>query len=353
MPVYSLLVGTYTRSEPHAPQAQGEGIHWMTFRDGDLSPGDVAARVVNPSFVALHPQGHTVYAVSEVEHGSVHSFRIAAPGEALEPLGIHSTQGESPAHVSVNPAGDALFAVNYSSGASVLAYTLESSGLPVGTPRSAAHRGQGPNAARQEAPHAHCARPSPDGQHLYVVDLGTDEVVAYGAGSLEHLHTLALPPGSGPRHLSFSPDGTVGFLSLELSSELAVVRRDPASGTLALLQIHRTFLGTGRGPNLTAEVLVSPCGRFAYVSNRGRDTVTVFHWDGERAEAALLAEMPSLGRTPRSMVFAPGATHLLIGNQDSSSVTVYARDAVTGGLDSPRTVRCPTPTSLCFLPDPS
>lgn len=349
MPLQHLLVGTYTRPEPHAPHARGEGLRWMTFEGGDLRPGGVAARPVNPSFVAVHPGGRVVYAVSERMDGTVHSYRITEPGRALEPLGVQSTHGAAPAHVSVAPDGHTLFAVNYVSGASVLAYPLAPDGRPSGEPWTATHAGHGKDAARQEGPHAHCARPSPDGRHLYVADLGTDEVVVYEA-ALTRLQALALPPGSGPRHLGFGPDGAVGFISLELTSELAVVRRDPASGLLTLTQVCPTFSGASLGANLTAEVLVSPCGRFVYVSNRGRDTVAVFGWNGERA--GLLTETPTLGRTPRGMVLSPGGTHLLIANQDSDNVTVYARDADTGQLEGARTVPCPTPTSLCFVPGP-
>jgi 6-phosphogluconolactonase len=355
MPADQLLVGTYTRPEAHAPNAHGQGIHLMTFEGGELNLRGVAAELTNPSFIAVHPQGQAVYAVSEVRQGALHVYRVRPGDQTLEPLEVYSTQGAAPAHVSLDPAGTRLLTVNYVSGASLLVYRVQpATGELLPGPATAQHHGQSIHAERQQSPHAHCARASWDGQHVYVTDLGTDEVVTYPAEwqetPLTRLSTLRLPAGSGPRHLSFHPDGRFGFISLELSSELAVVRRDPEGGQLTLLQQLSTLEGAPADGNLPAEVLVSPCGSFLCVSNRGRNTVALFSWDSEAAQARLVAEVSTLGQTPRSMAFSPCGTFLLVANQDSATITVFSWDSSRGHLEPLRTVTCPTPTSLCFLP---
>ncbi|WP_019012415.1 lactonase family protein [Deinococcus aquatilis] len=187
-----------------------------------------------------------------------------------------------------------------------------------------------------------------------MTDLGSDEVVVYPgecqALPLTRLSTLRLPAGSGPRHLSFHPSGRYGFISLKLSSELAVVRRDPEGGQLTLLQRLSTLVKGPADGNLPAEVLVSPCGSFVCVSNRGRNTVALFVWDPEETRAQLVREIPTLGQTPRSMTFTPCGTFLLVANQDSETITVFSWDCSLGRLEAVQRVPCPTPTSLCFLP---
>ncbi|MFB9991019.1 lactonase family protein [Deinococcus oregonensis] len=355
MTAFHLLVGTYTQPEPHAPNAHSQGIQLLTFNAGELSLRGVAAELTNPSFIAVHPQGQAVYAVSEVSQGTLHVYRVRPGNQTLEPGEVYSTQGAAPAHVSLDAAGTRLFTVNYVSGASILAYrVLPATGELLPGPATARHQGQSVHAGRQESPHAHCARASWDGRHLYVTDLGTDEVVTYPAEwqapALTRLNTLRLPAGCGPRHLSFHPDGQFGFISLELSSELAVVSRDPASGQLTLLQRLSTLVDGPANGNLPAEVLVSPCASFICVSNRGRNTVALLTWDSEAAQARLVAEVPTLGQTPRSMAFTPCGTFLLVANQDSATITVFSWDSSRGHLEPLRTVPCPTPTSLCFLP---
>lgn len=350
-----LFVGSYTRPEPHVPHAQGRGIAALDFDTdaGTLRPLAVHAGPANPTFLAAHPDGKTLYAVGEVENGTLSAFEVGSQG-ALRPLGAQPTEGGAPVQVDLGASGRFAYAVNYAGGKSIVAFPI----LPDGSlgPRAAAaeHVGKGPNAARQEGPHPHGVQVSPDGRHVYVCDLGTDEVVTYAApsadGALRRLNALRLPPGGGPRHLTLHPSGRFAYAALELGSAVAALGRDAESGALDLRQVLPAQPQDYAGENAPAEVLVSADGRFVYVTNRGHDSVAVFAADGESGALTNLAFVRALGKTPRSAVLSPDGGHLLVANQDSSTIAVFRRDAGTGELSGGVTFACSTPAGLCFLP---
>ncbi len=355
MTIQRFFVGSYTSPLPHAPQAQGRGIYVLSLdsETGQLSPAQLQAELPQPSFLAAHPRLPVLYAVSEVQHGQLSAER-AGPDGALELLGQQSTQGDSPVHVRVDALGRWALTVNYVGGVSVLAYPLDENGHPGPCAARAQHHGHGPDPQRQAEPHPHSVTPAPDARHAYVADLGTDEVVTYdlAAGSLlTRLGTLHLPPGSGPRHLAFNAAGTLAFLTLELSSSVAAIRRDAQSGSLDLLGVFPARPADAAGQASPAEVLVS--GPFVYVSNRGQgstpSSLSVFGIDAGTGALALLQHLPLPGRTPRSCALSPDGAWLLVANQDSSSITVLERDPVSGELKLRNTFDCPTPTSICVL----
>lgn len=366
MTTQRLFVGSYTSPLPHAPEAQGRGIYGLSLdlETGQLSPAHLLAELAQPSFLAAHPRLPVLYAVSEAQSGQLSAEELE-PGGAVQQLGQRFTQGDSPVHVSVDALGRWALTVNYAGGVSVLAYPLGEDGRLEPCAASAQHHGHGPHPQRQAGPHPHSVTPSPDARHAYVADLGTDEVVAYDLAPgalLTRLGSLRLPPGSGPRHLAFQPAGELAFLTLELSASLAALRLEPESGRLDLLGVYPARPADAAGEASPAEVLVSACGQFVYVSNRGQvnqgqanqdqaavpSSLSVFGVGAHGADLRLLQHLLLPGRTPRSCVLSPDGAWLLVANQDSSSITVLSRNAASGQLRLTETVACPTPTSLCF-----
>lgn len=356
MTTQRFFVGSYTSPLPHALEAEGRGVYGLTLdlETGQLSPARVLAELPQPSFLAAHPALPVLYAVSEVQRGQL-SAEQAGPDGSLESLGQQSTQGDSPVHASVDALGRWALTVNYVGGVSVLAYPLDEGGHLGPCAASAQHHGHGPDPQRQAGPHPHSVTPAPDARHAYVADLGTDELVGYDLAPqrlLKRLSALHLSPGSGPRHLAFNAVGTLAFATLELSAQVAALRREPQSGSLELLGLYHARPADAAGQASPAEVLIN--GPFLYVSNRGQDStpssLSVFGIGPDTGALKLLQHLPLPGRTPRSCALSPDGAWLLVANQDSSSITVLARDPASGQLRLRDTFGCPTPTSVCFLP---
>ncbi len=315
-----VFVGCYTEATGGA----GAGITLMRRETstGELTRVGVAARTPSPSFLARHPALPMLYAVNELDEGTVTAFSVAPDG-ALTEVAAHPTGGAHPCHVAVTADGRHLLTANYSSG-SVSVHPLDDSGRPGPHTDVLQLQGRGPNRDRQEGPHAHMVSPDPDGDGVLVVDLGSDRLwhvrLDAGSGRLTDLTPAAVtPPGTGPRHLRRLADGTL-LVAGELAADLSWYRGAP-------LERAGTVKATAAdGVDYPSELVVSPDGRFVYLANRGPDTVTAFAWNG--VSATPIAEVPTGGAWPRHVALIDN--HLYVANERSHSVTVLQIDPDSG-----------------------
>ncbi|MET9765326.1 lactonase family protein [Streptomyces sp. NPDC006372] len=281
--------------------------------------------VPDPSYLALAPDGDTLYAVSETADGAVAAYRV--DGDKLEPAGPPvPVDGNGPTHLGLF-AGHVLTA-NYGSG-SVTAVPVRLDGT---LERSASgvlrHRGAGPHTPRQQGPHAHQVQPDPSGRWAVSVDLGTDSVrvcvLADGAPVL-HRET-ALRPGSGPRHLAFHPDGSYAYVVNELSPSVTVCRWDAAEGLLTPLTETPVLPEAPARDAWPSGIATSPDGRYVWTATRGVDLLSVLAVEGEQLR--LVTTVPCGGRWPRALTATDG--FLYVANERSGDVTWFAVDPGTG-----------------------
>ncbi|MEU5365657.1 lactonase family protein [Streptomyces sp. NPDC005925] len=304
--------------------------------DGALTVLGSATDMPDPSYLALAPDGRTLYAVSETTDGKVAAYDVT--GDAPRPAGPPvSVGGDAPTHVSVF-AGHVLTA-NYGSG-SVTAVPLRPDGTLADAPSAVLqHTGAGPCAPRQQGPHAHQVQPDPSGRWALSVDLGTDSVrvcAPTGAG-FEPRREIALRPGSGPRHLAFHPDGTHAYVVNELTPTVTVCRWDADRGTLRPLAEVPLLPGAPAGDAYPSGVAVSPGGRFVWTATRGEDVLSVLAIEGDGLR--LLATAPCGGHWPRAITESNGV--LYVANERSGDVTWFAVDPTSGVPRRTGSVRVP------------
>ncbi|MFG2515320.1 lactonase family protein [Streptomyces sp. NPDC048584] len=293
---------------------------------GALTVLSTVDAVPDPSYLALSPDGRTLYAVSETAEGAVAAFRVT--GEGTEPAGRPvRVDGSGPTHLSVH-AGHILTA-NYGSG-SVSVVPVRPDGRPGPVSGVFRHSGSGPHPQRQQGPHVHQVRPDPSGRWTVAVDLGTDSVriSALTSGTLVPHREIALRPGSGPRHLAFHPGGSYAYVLNELSPTLVVCHWDAADGALRPLAEIPVLTGTPSGDAYPSGVAVSPDGRFVWTATRGEDVLSVFVVEGEGKELTPLTTVPCGGHWPRAITEADGV--LYVANERSGDVTWFAPDPGTG-----------------------
>jgi 6-phosphogluconolactonase len=327
-----LYVGCYTNEQPI-------GIHVYDWSDpaGRLIQRGEFEGVEQPSFLATHPSGHVLYAVSETappEGGSLVALRIDPVDGSLDIIDSAPSHGGAPCHVSVDAGGRYVYVANYVSG-SVAVYALDHDGRFGELIATRQHCGSGPS-ARQHGPHAHCIVPGPVGDCAYAVDLGTDRVMHY-VHETQHgddafvLHDeLVLDAGAGPRQLAFHPELPVGFLVCELDSTIVTLDIDPTDGRVTRRRSCSTLPDHFEGESIAAEVRVHPNGRYVYASNRGHDSIAVFGFIESAERLEPLGHVSSGGRTPRSFTVHPSGRALLVANQDSDAVEAFDIDAATG-----------------------
>ena len=344
-----LLIGTYTQRLPHV-DGHADGVLSARFDGTAVVDVAVAARVPNPSWVAVSADGSHVYAVEETgPDGGVSAFS-RLPDGTLRPLGRVSSGGDSPAHLALHPSGRFLLTGTYVGGTVSVFELLEDGAIGART-AFVQHEGHGPDPARQEAPHVHQLSVDPQTGDVVVVDLGLGEVRWYGlspSGALTLRPEATVAVGAaGPRHLAYHPDGRHILLLNELDSTLDVLRRE--GDRFEVVASAGTRGPSAAGANQTAAVRVTADGRTVLVTNRGDDTIGVFAFDAPSAALELVSVVPAGGRAPRDLVIFPDGDRVLAACQDSDEVSVFAFDAGTRELRLLGVSAVPTPVCLAFV----
>jgi len=337
-----LYLGTYTSAE-----GGGKGIGLAVYdpATGRITGTGTVTGVADPSYLAVHPDGRTLYAVNERHDGAVTAVRIAG----REVLGSRSSGGAAPCHLSVHPSGRWLLSANYGSG-SVAVHPIDGSGA-LGERSELVVHSSPPPGPGQRGPHAHQFVTAPDGGHVLAVDLGTDTVYSYrldeSSGRLTEAARASTRPGAGPRHLAFHPGGRYAYLANELDNTVAVCAYDPGSGRLRIGRQQST--GTGPGTNYPAQIVVTPDGGFAFLANRGDNSLTRYAVEEDGAGLRLLDTVPVGGDFPRQIALSPDGALLFAANQKSGTVTVFSVDSESGEL-RPAGEPFVSPVAVCALP---
>ncbi|MFC9061718.1 lactonase family protein [Streptomyces sp. NPDC057074] len=336
-----LYIGTYTSAEGGG---KGVGLAEYDPRTGRITGRGVLTGVGDPSYLAAHPDGRTLYAVSEREEGAVTAVRLSD----RTVLGSRSTSGAAPCHLSVHPGGRWLFSANYGSG-SVAVHPIDASGA-LGERTDLVAHSTPPPGPGQQGPHVHQIVTAPDGGHVLAVDLGTDTVYTYRldetSGRLTEVARARTRPGAGPRHLTFHPGGRHAYLANEVDDTVAVCAYDPGTGRLTVGEAQST--GTGSGTNHPAQILVTADGSHAFLANRGHNSLTRYAVEADGARLRLLGTVPVGGDFPRQIAFSPDGGLLFAANQRSGTVSVFrvSEDGEPHSAGEPFA----SPVAVCALP---
>ena len=333
-----VYIGTYTSNG-------GEGIYLfsMDAGTGELKRLRTIVGVVNPSFLAIAPEGRCLYAVNEVEayygkpEGALSAFSIEPGSGDLRFLNQRPSGGSAPCHLSLDRTGRFLFVANYGGG-SVAAFPLNQDGGLAPCASAVQHHGSGPDPARQLAPHAHCILPDPYNRHVLAVDLGTDEILPYafdaGRGVLRPAAAPATKAkaGSGPRHLTFHPNGKWVYVVHELEASVSVYAYNGMTAALTGVQSISALPPDYQGENYPAGIEVDSRGRFLYVSNRGQDGIAHFRIDAGDGTLSFSGCQSTRGKFPRHFTLDPSGRFLLAANQRSDGVAVFRVHETRGDL---------------------
>jgi 6-phosphogluconolactonase len=362
----TLYVGIYTTGTTDAAgdNRQSEGIYSYRLHldSGRLEKLGVTGGVVNPSFLALAPGGRYLYAVNEVEEfggqptGAVSAFAVDRRRAELRLLNREPSHGGAPCYVTIDRTGRFALVANYSGG-SVSVLPLGRDGRLGAATDLSRHSGSGPNAERQQAPHAHCIVLDPLNRYAFAADLGADRLVCYRFDARRgKLAPAAEPwvktaPGAGPRHFAFHPGGKLAYLVNELDSSVTALSYDGTRGRLRPFQTIGTLPADYSGENTCADIHVSPSGRFLYVSNRGHDSLACYAIARRGGRLSLIEHVSTRGRTPRNFAIDPTGRFLLAANQNSHNIVVFRLDSRTGRLSpTGHETEVPSPVCLKFAP---
>ena len=358
---YLFYVGTYTEDGGKSTNSKGIYAYRFDAKTKEISSLGLAAETTNPSFVAPSPDGRFLYAVNELgtykgpNSGGVSAFSIDRTTGKLTFLNEVASRGADPCYIVVDKSGKYVLVANYTGG-SVAVFPILSDGKLGEASAFVQHTGKGPNAERQEGPHAHSIDLSPDQRFAMVDDLGLDELLVYKFDSAKGTLAPNDPPfakldaGAGPRHFVLRPDGKFAYVLAEMGRSVTVFSNDAASGKLQSLQTITTLPKNFKGRNDDAEIHVHPSGKFLYASNRGDDSIAIYAIDESKGTLTTVGIVPTGGKEPRSFEIDPTGTLLFAENQKSDNIVVFKIDQKTGQLTPDvRLLDIPSPVCLKFV----
>jgi 6-phosphogluconolactonase len=157
------------------------------------------------------------------------------------------------------------------------------------------------------------------------------------------------PPGSGPRHLTFHPNGKHLYVINELANSVTLFDYERKSGILIEKQTISTLPKDFKGKSYCADLKITPDGHFLYGTNRGHDSIAAYRI-GKDGRLTLLATQPSLGKGPQNLAITPDGRLLLCANMPGNNVAVFRINPKTGGLTSAAPpVSAPSPSCIRIM----
>ena len=347
-----MLVGTYTSGK-----SSGIYVYHFDSKTGAAQLVD-SARTSNPSYIAVSPDQKFVYAVNEDAEpgigGKVTAFGFNKKTGRLTQLNQQRSMGNHPCYITVDKTGRWVIVGNYSSGTmAVLPVRKDGSLGEAVTVKQ--HEGHGENKERQEGPHVHATVLSPDNKTLLVPDLGIDKVMLYAFnannGSVKAKATpfAKLADGAGPRHLDFHPNGKWAYLIQEMAGVITAFTYK--KGMLQAFQSISTLPAGFSGSFSSADIHVSPDGKFLYASNRDAvNDIAIYKIQPSDGRLSLVGHQSTLGKTPRNFNFDPSANFLLVANQRSDDIIIFRRNAQSGLLrDTGRKIDVGNPVCIKWI----
>jgi 6-phosphogluconolactonase len=345
---YNLLIGTYTNS------GKSEGIYTYNFNtySGVTRLKSITKDVSNPSFLAVSPDRRSVYSVNESgKESAVSAFSFDPVAGKLQFLNKQESHGADPCYVTADNKN--VIIANYSGG-SIAVFGRNADGSLTAAKQVIQHTGKGIDPKkRQESAHVHMVQFTPDKKFLICNDLGEDMIYIYNYTPLAKTQVLSLKTalktnaGTGPRHLTFSPNGKFAYLTHEFNGKITAFSY--ANGNLNLIQEIGTTEKDFKGRIDAADIHVSPDGKFLYQSNRGdANTISVFSIY-PTGKLAFVSRVSTLGKGPRNFAIDPTGKYLLVAHQNTDDVVIFNRNKITGALtDSGKRISVGAPVCLVF-----
>lgn len=328
-----MLLGTYTSSEG----SRGIYVYSIDVNSGEADSVSMV-EVANPSYLVLSPDEQFVYSVGEngEDDSYAHAFSFDKERGQLKLIDSQLTYGSSPAYITIDEQGNNVITANYGGG-SISQFNVINDGTLSPLSNLYQFEGKGEDPQRQQQPHLHSVRYSPDGIYLFATDLGTDNIYRFktitsvfeGQPALLKNDSVVFstPVGTGPRHFDFHPNGLYFYLLGELSGQVIVY--DYNDGDLVQKQ---TILADSAGAKGSADIHVSPNGKFLYASNRlQEDGIAIFSINTADGTLTKVGYQHT-AKHPRNFAITPNGKLLLVASQDDNVVEVYNIDRKTGLL---------------------
>ena len=188
---------------------------------------------------------------------------------------------------------------------------------------------------------------SPDGSSLYVAGASDNALAVFArdaaSGALTFVEEVkkgadGVDGLAGVRSVIVSPDGAHVYAAGTDDQAVAVFTRDASTGRLGFVQVMRNGVNGVAGIDGVRVVAISPDGADVYASGSSNSTLAAFRRDPATGTLAPLQMVQKgLGRTQgldgvRGLAFDSNGLHLYAASTDDNALTVLRHDPTTGLL---------------------
>jgi 6-phosphogluconolactonase (cycloisomerase 2 family) len=338
------------------PPGNGRGVHLFQV---DRSTGAMTATGLyelgnSPDYLVVDAAASRLYSTNETDRigeaseGTVSAYAINRADGQLTLLNTVPSGGAGPTYASIHPSRKFLLVANYFGGSVSVLPILADGRLGSATDVKRDTGALGPKKATNAPPgsfafsghdrtHAHMIQADRAGRFVLHVDLGLDQIFiwkfdqATGLLTPNDPSTVSFPPGDGPRHFYFHPNGRWFYSLQEEASTIVLFDYDGANGRLTNRQTISSLPPRFAGSNFCSEIMVSSDGAFVYVGNRLHDSIGIFSV-GKTGQLTFVADEWARGNYPRSFNFDPTGRFLYCCNQRGDNVAVFRVNRRTGRL---------------------
>ena len=304
-----------------------DGIHLLQYTNCGLpvwSDWSIEKKISADHISYMAAKGNILYAARRAAKGvfQVQSFRIRKNG-ILEPVGTFVIPGNSGyCHISVSNDGKFLLGSSYS-GSFVDLLSLTPDGKVIKLCKRHFFTGKGIH-KRQKKSHPHFAAQIPGSSMVLAADLGSDKIHIFQYDETKGLlpgKSVSLPPGSGPRHLSFSSDGKLVYCANELNNTVSAFKVQ--QGGLIMTDTCYILPKEWSGRSFAGAVKTAPDGRI-YVTNRGHNSIAVLSCN-ENGKLKLENIIPADGDFPYDIVLT--GSEMFTVNMKSDQLLIRKKDS--------------------------
>lgn len=328
-----LFVGSYTSGE----KAEGICVYEFNTENGELTEVAKGHNLINPSFLAISPNGKYLYACTETKmskYGSLSAFKIDSLTGKITFLNKQTTGGRNPVYASVDKTGRYVITANYTDARiNIFECNLDGSLRPF----SQLFKFQGNSIieGRQDEAHVHSSIFSPDNKYVFAPDLGADKIHVFNFDhenllTINNSLTIDADKGAGPRHFTFHPTEPFAYCVQELSGTISFYKYK--NGQLSLSNTYRNY-AQNQDEYASADIHISPDGKYLYASNRqDENSISIFGINTDNGELSLVNHQTTYGAIPRSFVIDPSGKFLIVANQNTNNIVVFRRNTENGLL---------------------
>lgn len=328
----AVAVHAATKTVAYVSNADSREITLLSLneQDGSVAVLDTVATGGAVMPLALSPDHRFLYASLRSAPYSVATYAIDPASGKLRLLDTVPL-ADNMANLATDRTGRYLFAASYT-GHKISVNRIAADGTVVAQPVSVTPTGK----------NAHAIGADPGNKFVFASNLGSDVILQYKFDAATGSLTPNTPPavatkaGAGPRHFVFHPNLRYVYSTNELDGSVNTYAYNATAGLLTLLASTAVLPasmqgGTGPEAPATADIHLTPDGRFLYVSERTNSVLAGYRVDAETGALSLVGRIGTETQ-PRGFNIDPQGRYLLAVGQKSNGLTSYAINRDTGAL---------------------